>query len=115
MSFHPTMPYGTEGWHRSMRATLPEGPAFAFSAETRATFEEFAAHYAPEHRKSAVLHALYLAQEQQGYITNNVTRPVADVIVDLAESEHDLVGKVGQPNRQLVGGDGFAIGKLDKS
>jgi len=43
MSFHPTMPYGTEGWHRSMRATLPEGPEFAYSAATRAQFEAFAA------------------------------------------------------------------------
>ena len=42
MSFHPTMPYGTEGWHRSMRATLPEGPEFAFSTETRAQFEAVA-------------------------------------------------------------------------
>ena len=31
MSFHPTMPYGTEQWHRSMRATLPEGPEFAYT------------------------------------------------------------------------------------
>ena len=49
MSFHPTMPYGTEQWHRSMRATLPEGPEFAFTPDRRAEFEEFASQYAPEH------------------------------------------------------------------
>ena len=41
MSFHPTMPYGTEQWHRSMRATLPEGPDFAYTPERRQQFEEF--------------------------------------------------------------------------
>ena len=80
MSFHPTMPYGTDNWHRSMRATLAEGPEFAYTAERRQQFEEFASHYAPEHRMSAVLHALYLAQDQQGYITNTVVRHVAMVI-----------------------------------
>jgi NADH:ubiquinone oxidoreductase subunit E len=74
MSFHPAMPYGTEQWHRSQRATLPEGPEFQYTAANRARFEQFASHYAPEHRKSAVLHALYLAQEQQGYITANAAR-----------------------------------------
>ncbi len=103
MSFHPTMPYGTEGWHRSMRATLPEGPEFAFSAGTRATFEEFAAHYAPEHRKSAVLHALYLAQEQQGYITNNVTRHVAEVIGCTTAEVEDVVSYYVMFHRNPVG------------
>ncbi len=36
MSFHPAMPYGTDQWHRSQRAILPEGPEFQFTAETRA-------------------------------------------------------------------------------
>ena len=59
MSFHPVMPYGTEQWHRSRRVTLPEGPEFSYTAENRQRFEEFAAHYPPQHRKAAVLHALY--------------------------------------------------------
>ena len=42
MSFHPTMPYGTEQHHRSMRVTLPEGPEFTYSEDHRAKFEEFA-------------------------------------------------------------------------
>ena len=69
MSFHPAMPYGTGEWHRSQRQTLPEGPDFQYTPENRQRFEEFAAHYPPEHRKSAILHALYLVQEQQGYIS----------------------------------------------
>ena len=103
MSFHPTMPYGTEQWHRSMRATLPEGPEFAFSAAARAQFEEFAAHYAPEHRKSAVLHALYLAQEQQGYISNHVVRHVAEVIGCTTADVEDVVSYYVMFHRNPVG------------
>ena len=91
MSFHPTMPYGTDQHHRSMRATLPEGPEFTYSAATRANFEEYASHYAPEHRLSAVLHAVYLAQEQQGYISNNVVRHVAQVIGCTTAEVEDVV------------------------
>jgi NADH-quinone oxidoreductase subunit E len=91
MSFHPTMPYGTEQWHRSMRATLPEGPEFTYTADHRANFEEFASHYAKEHRVSAVLHALYLVQEQQGYISNNAVRHVAQVIGCTTAEVEDVV------------------------
>jgi NADH-quinone oxidoreductase subunit F len=91
MSFHPTMPYGTAEWHRSQRVTLPEGPEFQFTAEHREQFEAFAAHYAPEHRKSAVLHALYLVQEQQGYISGNAARHVADVIGITTADVEDVV------------------------
>jgi NADH-quinone oxidoreductase subunit F len=91
MSFHPVMPYGTDQWHRSKRVTLPEGPDFQFTAEMRRRFEEFAAHYPPEHRRAAVLHALYLAQEQQGYITANAARHVADVIGCTTADVEDVV------------------------
>ena len=91
MSFHPVMPYGTEQWHRSRRVTLPEGPEFSYTAENRQRFEEFAAHYPPQHRKAAVLHALYVAQEQQGYITGNVARHVADVIGITTADVEDVV------------------------
>ena len=91
MSFHPVMPYGTDQWHRSRRVTLPEGPDFAYTADTRARFEEFAGHYPPEHRRAAVLHALYLAQEQQGYISANAARHVADVIGITTADVEDVV------------------------
>ena len=91
MSFHPAMPYGTAEWHRSQRVTLPEGPEFQFTPENRQRFEEFASHYLPEQRKSAVLHALYLVQEQQGYITGNAARHVAEVIGATTADVEDVV------------------------
>ncbi len=91
MSFHPAMPYGTDQWHRSQRQTLPEGPDFQFTPENRQRFEDFAAHYQPEHRASAVLHALYLVQEQQGYISANAARHVADVIGITTADVEDVV------------------------
>jgi NADH-quinone oxidoreductase subunit F len=91
MSFHPVMPYGTEQWHRSQRVTLPEGPEFAFTDDMRRRFEDYAAHYPPEHRKAAVLHALYLAQEQQGYISAGAARHVAEVIGCTTADVEDVV------------------------
>ena len=79
MSFHPVMSYGAEH-HQSARALLDEGPDFAFTPERRAKLEEICQRYPPEHRRSAVLPALYLAQEQQGYITANAARHVAEAI-----------------------------------
>ena len=103
MSFHPAMPYGTDQWHRSQRVMLPEGPEFQFTAETRAEFEAFASHYAPEHRKSAVLHALYLAQEQQGYISANAARHVAEVIGCTTAEVEDVVSYYVMFHRTPVG------------
>ena len=103
MSFHPAMPYGTDAWHRSRRVTLPEGPEFAFTSENRAAFEAFAAHYAPEHRQSAVLHALYLAQEQQGYISANATRHVAEVLGCTTADVEDVVSYYVMFHRTPVG------------
>ncbi|MGH9386699.1 MAG: NADH-quinone oxidoreductase subunit NuoF [Vicinamibacterales bacterium] len=103
MSFHPTMPYGTEQWHRSQRVTLPEGPEFTFTPENRAAFEAFAAQYAPEHRQSAVLHALYLAQEQQGYISANATRHVAEVLGCTTADVEDVVSYYVMFHRAPVG------------
>jgi NADH-quinone oxidoreductase E subunit len=79
MSFHPLMPYG-EGWHKSERQLLEEGPPFAFTPDRAAALEEMCGKYPPEQRKSAVLAALYLAQEQQGYLTANAMRHVAQFL-----------------------------------
>ena len=103
MSFHPAMPYGTKEHHRSMRVTLPEGPEFAFTGAARESFEAFASHYAPEHRKSAILHALYLVQEQQGYITNNAARHVAEVIGCTTAEVEDVVSYYVMFHRNPVG------------
>ena len=79
MSFHPAMDYG-RGRHQSARALPEEGPAFVYTAENRAKLEEICARYPPEQRKSAILAALYLAQHQQGYLTRNAMRHVAEAI-----------------------------------
>ena len=80
MSFHPLMPYGTERWHRSERPLSPGGEPFAYTPERAAKLEEICGKYPPERRKSAVLAALYLVQEQQGYLTGNAMRHVAEFL-----------------------------------
>src|SRR5213076_2915179 len=91
MSFHPLMPYGTDAFHRSERARLPTGEPFAFTPERAANLEEICAKYPPERRKSAVLAALYLAQEQQGYITANAARHVAEFLRITPADVEDVV------------------------
>ena len=80
MSFHPLMPYGTDRWHRSERTVLPVGEPFAFTPERAKQLEDICAKYPPERRKSAVLAALYLVQEQQGYLTAAALRHVAEFL-----------------------------------
>ena len=90
MSFHPTMDYG-RGHHKSARALPEEGPAFAYTPENRARLEEICTRYPPERRQSAVLYALYIAQEQQGYLTLNAMRHVAEVIRCTPAEVEDVV------------------------
>ncbi|MEO8483415.1 MAG: NAD(P)H-dependent oxidoreductase subunit E [Acidobacteriota bacterium] len=90
MSFHPAMDYG-RGRHQSARALPEEGPAFVYTAENRAKFEEICARYPSEQRKSAILAALYLAQAQQGYLTRNAMRHVAEAIRCTAAEVEDVV------------------------
>jgi NADH-quinone oxidoreductase E subunit len=74
------MQYGTDQWHRSERALLPVGEPFTYTAERAAKLEDICAKYPPERRKSAVLAALYLVQEQQGHITASAVRHVAEFL-----------------------------------
>src|SRR6185295_19624918 len=90
MSFHPAMDYG-RGRHKSARALPDEGPAFVYTAETRAKLEMICARYPEEQRKSAILAALYLAQHQQGYLTRNAMRHVAEVIRCTPADVEDVV------------------------
>jgi NADH-quinone oxidoreductase E subunit len=91
MSFHPQMPYGTPSWHKSERKLADEGPPFAFTPENRARLEEIAGRYPPERRRSALLPALYLVQDQQGYITRRSMAHVAEVIGCTAADVEDVV------------------------
>jgi NADH-quinone oxidoreductase E subunit len=79
MSFHPIMPY-REGFQKSDRVLLPKGEPFAYTPERAAQLEEICGNYPPERRKSAVLAALYLVQEQQGHLTANALRHVAQFL-----------------------------------
>jgi NADH-quinone oxidoreductase E subunit len=80
VSFHPKMAYDAT-FHRSTRQVGPsdESP-FAYTPERRARFDEILRRYPPEHRRSAVLPALYLVQHQQGYITPAAMRYVAGLL-----------------------------------
>jgi NADH-quinone oxidoreductase E subunit len=69
-----------EAAHASRRELRDEGERFVFTPENRARLEQIATHYPPEHRRSAVIPALYIVQEQQGYITASAIRHVAEVI-----------------------------------
>lgn len=90
MSFHPAMDYG-RGHHQSARALPDEGPAFVYTAERRAKLDEIFSRYPSDQRKSAILAALYLVQDQQGYITRNGIRHVAEVIGCTPADVEDVV------------------------
>jgi len=79
VSFHPKMAYDAT-FHKSSRQLEEEGPEFVYTAANRARFDEIIKRYPPDRRRSAVLPALYLAQYQQGYITANAIRHVAELL-----------------------------------
>jgi NADH-quinone oxidoreductase subunit E len=80
MSFHPLMVYDRQRFQQSERRLVEEGPAFTFTPERRAALDELLTKYPPERKRSAVLAALYLVQEQQGYLTANGMRHVAGIL-----------------------------------
>ncbi|MBI3490829.1 MAG: NADH-quinone oxidoreductase subunit NuoE [Acidobacteria bacterium] len=90
MSFHPQMAYGA-AFHKSSRALEDEGPAFVYTPENRARFDEIVTRYPPDRRRSAVLPALYLAQDQEGYITANAIRHVAELLGITRADVEDVV------------------------
>jgi len=85
MSFHPLMAYD-ERFHKSERKILDDGPPFTFTPERRAALDDLLTKYPPERKRSAVLAALYLVQEQAGYLTGNGMRHVAGIL-DLTPAE----------------------------
>ena len=90
MTFHPAMNYG-RGHQQSMRALPEEGPPFSYSPENRERLDAIVTRYPPDQRKSAILAALYLVQAQQGYITRNGMRHVAEVIGCTSAEVEDVV------------------------
>src|SRR5258708_36397262 len=88
--FHAKMAYDAT-FHKSSRQLEDEGPAFVYTPENRARFDEIVRRYPPDRRRSAVLPALYLAQYQQGYITANAIRHVAELLGITRADVEDVV------------------------
>jgi NADH-quinone oxidoreductase subunit E len=80
------MVYDAGQFQRSERQRLDEGPAFAFTPERRAALDQQLTKYPPDRKRSAVLAALFLVQEQQGYLTANGMRAVAEAL-DMTPAE----------------------------
>ena len=69
------MPYDDASRSRSARS--PTRGRRSFTPERRAQLDEIADEVSAGAKRSAVLAALYLVQEQQGYLTANGMRHVA--------------------------------------
>ena len=85
------MDYAPAQFHRSARTLAEPGEPFAYTPENQARFDENVARYPSDQRKSAILYALYLAQQQQGYITGAAMRHVAEQIRCTAADVEDVV------------------------
>src|SRR3954463_11803016 len=90
MSFHPLMVYDAEHFQKSERGRLDEGKPFEFTRERRATLDELLTKYPPDRKRSAVLGALYLVQEQEGYLTASGMRHVAGILEMTAAEVEDV-------------------------
>ena len=89
MSFHPRIEYAT--FHRSERKLAELGEEFSYTPERQAKFDELVTHYPPEQRKSAILYALFLVQQQQGYVSGASMRFVAQQIRCTPAEVEDVV------------------------
>jgi NADH:ubiquinone oxidoreductase subunit E len=90
MSFHPLMVYDSAHFQKSERARLDEGKPFEFTRERRAVLDDMLTKYPPDQKRSAVLGALYLVQEQEGYLTANGMRHVAGILDMTAAEVEDV-------------------------
>ena len=91
MSFHPQMEYAPARWHRSDRKLAEPGEEFRYTPENQAKFDELVTHYPSDQRKSAIIYALFLVQQQQGYISGASMRFVAEQIGCSAADVEDVV------------------------
>jgi len=90
-------------FHKSARQLEDEGPAFAYTPENRARLDEIVKRYPPDRKRSAVLPALYLVQKQQGYITANGIRAVAEALDITRADVEDVVSYYSMFYRKPVG------------
>lgn len=89
MSFHPHIEYAT--FHRSERKLADAGEPFHYTPENQAKFDENVTRYPADQRKSAILYALYLVQYQQGYISGEAMKFVAEQIGCTRAEVEDVV------------------------
>jgi len=85
------MDYAPARFHRSERKLAEAGEPFVYTPENQVKFNENVSRYPADQRKSAILFALYLAQQQQGYITGAAMRHVAQQIGCSAADVEDVV------------------------
>jgi NADH-quinone oxidoreductase E subunit len=90
MSFHPLMVYDADRFQKSERARLDDGKPFEFTRERRAILDEMLTKYPADQKRSAVLGALYLVQEQEGYLTASGVRHVAGILGMTAAEVEDV-------------------------
>jgi len=91
VSFHPQMEYAPARWHRSERKLAEPGDEFRYTPENQAEFNELVTHYPADQRKSAIIYALFLVQQQQGYVSGASMRFVAEQIGCTAADVEDVV------------------------
>ena len=84
------MNYGAT-FHKSLRTVAEKGESFAYTPDRLERFESIVKRYPEDRRRSAVLPALYLVQEQQGHITGNAMRYVAALLGITPADVEDIV------------------------
>jgi NADH-quinone oxidoreductase subunit E len=85
------MEYAPARFHKSARTLAEPGGEFTYTPENQAKFDENVQRYPPEERKSAILYALYLAQNQEGYLTRAAMAHVAQQIGCTTAEVEDVV------------------------
>ncbi len=90
MSFHPKMAYDA-AFQKSTRRLVESGEPFEYTADRRARFDQILTRYPPERKRSAILPALYLVQDQQGYVTAAAMRYVAQLLEITPADVEDVV------------------------
>jgi NADH-quinone oxidoreductase E subunit len=101
VTFHPRIEYAT--FHRSERELGERGEPFVYTPENRARFDEIITRYPPDQKRSAVLPALYLVQQQLGHVTATAMRYVAGLLGITPADVEDVVSFYTMFYRRPVG------------
>ncbi len=91
MSFHAKMDYAPAKFHKSERTLAEPGEAFSWGPDNQAQFDEAVKRYPADRRRSAILYALYLVQQQQGFVSRAGMRLVAQQIGCTPADVEDVV------------------------